>query len=124
LDLISHNDLLDRKASTTSGRPQYYAVTGEQFEFLPAPDDTYNAELVYFAELEALSDSNTSNWLLTTAPDVYLYGTLAHSAPFLGEDQRIQVWASLYEAALAGLNRASDTARYSGTGLRMKLRAY
>lgn len=124
LDLISHNDLLDRKHGMTSGRPQYYAVTGEQFEFLPAPDATYNAELVYFAELETLSDENTSNWLLSDAPDVYLYGTLAHSAPFLGEDARIQVWSSLYEAALAGLNRASDTARYSGTGLRMKLRAY
>lgn len=124
LDLISHNDLLDRKHDMTSGRPQYYAVTGEQLEFFPAPDETYNAELVYFAELETLSNENTGNWLLSDAPDVYLYGALAHSAPFLGEDARIQVWSALYEAALSGLNRASDTARYSGTGLRMKLRAY
>lgn len=126
LDLISQADMLDRKAAAANigGTPQFYALTGGQFEFYPVPDDTYDAELVYYAELDALSDENTSNWLLADAPDVYLYGTLAHSAPFLGEDARLAVWTSLYEMALAGLNRASDNARFGGTGLRMKIRSF
>ena len=126
MDLISQADMIDRKAlaANVSGRPQFYAVTGGQFEFYPVPDDTYNAELVFFAEVPALSDANTSNWLLTDAPDVYLYGTLVHSAPFLGEDARLATWTALYKAALDGLNATSETARYSGSGLRMKVRAY
>ena len=126
MDLISQADMIDRKAlaANVSGRPQFYAVTGGQFEFYPVPADTYNAELVFFAEVPALSDANTSNWLLTDAPDVYLYGTLVHSAPFLGEDARLATWTALYKAALDGLNATSETARYSGSGLRMKVRAY
>lgn len=126
LELISQAELIDRKAlaHNTAGRPQFYAMTGGQFEFYPVPDDTYNAELVYFATVPALSDENTSNWLLTEAPDVYLYGTLVHSAPFLGEDARLATWASLYTAALSSLNITSESARYSGTGLRMKIRSY
>lgn len=126
MDLISQAELIDRKAANynTAGRPEFYAVTGGQFEFYPVPDDTYNAELVFFAEVPALSDANTSNWLLTDAPDVYLYGTLVHSAPFLGEDARLATWTALYKAALDGLNATSETARYSGSGLRMKVRAY
>tara|TARA_R110000744_G_scaffold188846_1_gene308095 strand:+ start:1985 stop:2605 length:621 start_codon:yes stop_codon:yes gene_type:complete len=126
LDVISQNELLDRKSlsANTAGTPKFYAFTGEQFEFYPVPDDTYNAELVYYAEIEALSDQNTSNWLLSDAPDVYLYGTLAQSAPFLGDDARLSVWNSLYEKALSGLNNASDAARFGGVGLRLNIRSY
>lgn len=126
LDVISQNELLDRKSlsSNTAGTPKFYAFTGEQFEFYPVPDSTYDAELVYYAGIEALSDQNTSNWLLSDAPDVYLYGTLAQSAPFLGEDTRLPVWNSLYETALSGLNNASEVARFGGTGLRLNIRSY
>lgn len=124
LDLISHADLLDRRAerSDRSGRPTHYAMTGGQFEFFPTPDAAYNAELVYFARIPSLSDAEPTNWLLTEAADVYLYGTLAHSAPFLGEDARLATWVNLYKSALDSLNAASDEARYSGVGLRMKNR--
>lgn len=124
LDLISHAELLDRRAERNDrvGRPASYAVTGGQFEFFPTPDAAYNAELVYFARVPALSDAAPTNWLLTEAADVYLYGTLAHSAPFLGEDARLATWSALYNTALSGLNAASDEARYSGVGLRMKIK--
>jgi len=124
LDLISHADLLDRRAERNDrvGRPTHYAVTGGQFEFFPTPDAAYNAELVYFARVPALSDAAPTNWLLTEAADVYLYGALTHSAPFLGEDARLATWSTLYNTALGGLNAASDEARYSGVGLRMKIR--
>jgi len=69
-----------------------------------------------------LSDTNSDNWLLLEAPDVYLYGALLHSAPYLAEDQRVAVWAQLYSAAVMQLNEASESARYSGSGLTMKVR--
>lgn len=124
LDLISHAELLDRRAERSDrvGRPTHYAVTGGQFEFFPTPDGSYNAELVYFSRVPALSDAAPTNWLLTEAADVYLYGTLTHSAPFLGEDARLATWSALYKSALDSLNAASDEARYSGVGLRMRIR--
>lgn len=126
LELISQADLLDRKYKNlnTAGRPRYYAVTGGQFEFYPVPDDSYTAELTYVAEIAALSDSNTSNWLLADAADVYLYGALVHSAPYLNDDARLSTWLAMYQKALDALNAKSDKAKASGTGLRMKIKAY
>jgi len=79
-------------------------------------------ELLYYAKVPALSDSNTTNWLLTEAPDIYLYGSLLPSAPYLDEDERATTWAQFYAAAIQQLNQASDQARYSGSGLRLKVR--
>ena len=64
----------------------------------------------------------TDNWLLLEAPDVYLYGALLHSAPYLADDQRVAVWAQLYGAAVQRLNEVSEDARFSGSGLTLKVR--
>lgn len=124
LDLISMAEMVQRRQQTenTSGRPRYYAMAGGQFEVFPTPDGTYTAELLYFSKIPALSVSNTTNWLLTDSPDAYLYGALVHSAPYLKDDARAQVWAALYQSAIDTLNNASNAARFSGTGLRMKVR--
>lgn len=126
LELISQAEMIDRKQAdgNVTGRPYYYAMTGSQFELYPVPDGQYTGELLYFAKIPALSDSATTNWLLTNAPDAYLYGALIHSAPYLKDDARIQVWAALYQSAIDNLNTSSNDARHSGTGLRMKIRSF
>lgn len=126
LELISQAELIDRKQadSNVTGRPYYYAMTGAQFELYPVPDGLYTGELLYFGKIPALSDSATTNWLLTNAPDAYLYGALIHSAPYLKDDARIQIWAALYQSAIDNLNNSSNDARHSGTGLRMKIRSF
>jgi len=126
LELISQAEMIDRKQvdGNVTGRPYYYAMTGAQFELYPVPDGLYTGELLYFGKIPALSDSATTNWLLTNAPDAYLYGALIHSAPYLKDDARIQIWAALYQSAIDSLNDSSNDARHSGTGLRMKIRSF
>ena len=124
LDLISRADMMDRRyvSADTGGRPSFYAMSGGQFELYPTPDEAYPGELLYIQTIPALADDNTSNWLLTTAPDAYLYGALVHTAPYLKDDARIQVWAALYQSAIDSLNAASKKSKNSGVGLRMKIR--
>lgn len=126
LELISQAEMLDRKFRNlnTSGQPAYYAVTAGELEVYPVPDGTYTSELYYFGKTDALSDSNTSNWILEHYPDAYLYGSLIHSAPYLKDDARIQVWAPLYQNAIDAINQASEKAKFGGSGRRMKIRAY
>ena len=109
---ISQSQMLDRKFRNlnTSGQPAYYAVTAGEIEVYPVPDGTYTSELYYFGKTPALSDSNTSNWILEHYPDAYLYGSLIHSAPYLKDDARIQVWAALYQNAIDAINQASEKA--------------
>ena len=124
LELISQAELLDRKRKNmnTSGKPMFYALTAGEIEVYPAPDATYTAELYYIARIPALSDSNTTNWLLDSYRDAYLYGALIHSAPYLKEDARIQTWAALYQNAVDAINTESEKGKFGGSGLRLKIR--
>lgn len=124
LDLMSAASMADKRAGSgdTIGIPQYYRHSEAEFEFYPTPDSDYDVELLYYQRIPALSDSNTTNWLLTEAPDAYLYGALLHSAPYLADDARTATWAQIYGAAMQRLNQSSEEAVMSGTGLVMKVR--
>jgi hypothetical protein len=99
---------------TSSGKPAYFSVVGNQFRFIPTPDTEYTGELTYYAKLSKLSSTNTSNWLLTAAPDIYIYGALMQAAPYLQDDARITVWAALYKNGLEELKLSDDRGSTSG----------
>jgi hypothetical protein len=124
LQLLSKAAMADKRqgAENATGEPKYYCHSENTYEFFPTPDGLYTIESLYYQKIPALSDANTSNWLLASHPDVYLYGSLLHSAPYLAEDQRVGVWAQLYSAATQRVNQSSDDAQWSGTGLTMKIR--
>ena len=114
---------ISRRSLTTngeSGEPVLYTINAGQIEFIPTPDESYPLTMTYYAALPTLSDEETSNWMLTLYPDIYLYGTLVHSAPYLADDARTQVWAALYQAAIDAATRDSDQALYSGSPLVMR----
>ncbi|CAB4152112.1 hypothetical protein UFOVP588_50 [uncultured Caudovirales phage] len=120
-------DSLDSLSNTTylsSGKPLYFSIVGGQIRVLPIPDGEYTAELVYYAKLAKLSNTNTTNWLLTQAPDVYLYGSLLQAAPYLQDDARIPVWSSLYQAGLDQLQIADDRGSTSGGALMARARTF
>lgn len=98
----------------SSGRPEYYAVTGGQFEFYPTPDTDYAVNVIYRQAITALSDADPSNWILTSHPGAYLYGALMQSAPYLAEDERIQVWAALYANEVQAINLEGERAKFGG----------
>lgn len=126
LELTSMDDMLQLREETggASGRPTHYAHIGSSIEVFPTPDTEYDAELLYYEKLPYLSDANTTNWLIQAAADVYLYGALVQSAPYLKDDARVQVWGALYAGAVQGLNAASEKARFGGSGIRMRVRTY
>ena len=90
VELISLSGMADKRAKTedAAGTPVFYCHVDSQFELFPTPSESTNFELLYYQKIPALADDNTSNWLLETAPDIYLYGALLHSAPYLAEDIR------------------------------------
>jgi hypothetical protein len=115
LEFLSSDDMDQARSHyTASGKPRFFSVVGNQLRISPTPDGTYTAELTYFAKLTKLSNSVTNNWLLTSSPDIYLYGALLQAAPYLQDDARIQTWATLYERALNDLRTADDRASTSG----------
>jgi hypothetical protein len=113
-------------ANGTTGKPIYYTQIGQQFQVVPAPDSgsAYTGELTYYATIPALSVSNTTNWLLTDSPDLYLYGALLQAAPYLQDDQRISTWGTLYERCLNDLKVSDERSRMATSALRMRARSF
>jgi hypothetical protein len=119
-------DALDAEMTkyTGSGKPKFFGIVGGQLRIVPTPDATYTTELTYYAKLAKLSNSNTSNWLLASSPDIYLYGALLQAAPYLQDDARIQTWATLYERALNDLQTADDRGASSGGALLTRAKTF
>ena len=113
----SYSNELRATRYTASGKPQYYTVVGNQLEFIPTPDSEYQGELTYYAKIPALSDSNTSNWLLAYAPDLYLYGALVEAEPYLKNDERVGLWGELYLRVVADIEVADERASVASTPL-------
>ena len=86
-----------------SGQPGYFSIVGEQIELAMTPNEDFVVEVVYRRNIPAL-DSNSTNWLLTLAPDLYLYGTLLEASPYIGHDERLPVWGSAVATVIGQLN--------------------
>lgn len=107
-------DGMDQMNASAPGIPKYFTIIGNQIRVSPTPDSTYEVELVYTTRLPKLSNSNTSNWLLQSSPDAYLYGALMQAAPYLKDDERITVWGTLYNTAVEAIKVADQNASASG----------
>ena len=103
-----------RAASDAGGKSKYMRLTADQIEFYPTPDTTYNISMLYYGRIPALTDLEPDNWLLRDAPDIYLYGALVQSAPYLVDDARTQLWAGLYQSSMDALNIENEKARVAG----------
>jgi len=108
------------KSGGVSGCPRYFTVFGTEIELAPTPDAAETIEMVYRANIPALSDSNADNWLLLQAPDAYLYGALLESAPYTKEDARIQTWGLGLTTALDSLNRLGLTSTFNAGPLTVR----
>src|SRR5262245_35505971 len=94
-----------------AGLPRYFTVFGNEIELAPTPDAAYTVEMVYRQNIPPLA-SNAANWLLALAPDLYLYGALLESAPYIKEDARIQTWGLGFTTALSDLNSLGLTSTF------------
>lgn len=103
-----------------NGQPQKFTIVGNELELLPAPDQAYVLEMVFRGNVPALSSQNQANWLLTLAPDLYLYGALLESAPYIDDDARIQTWSGGFSFALSGVNKLGQNQAYGSGPLVMR----
>jgi len=113
-------EIMDRLyAGSVTGKPLTYTIIGDNYHLGPSPDAVYTVELVYYKKFDALSDSATTNDMLTDNPDVYLYASLLEAEPFLMNDARTQLWLAAYKEAIANIQSADSRDRHSGNSLRV-----
>jgi len=106
-------------AGSAQAKPQVFTIIADNVRLGPAPDAVYTTSMLYYKTFTALSDSATTNDMLTNNPDVYLYGTLLEAEPFIMNDQRIQVWLGAFDRAVASIQNQDNKDRHSGSNLRV-----
>lgn len=106
LSFMTQTQMDDYRYSTdnVTGQPAYFSIVGSEMELAPTPNDNYAVQMVYRTNITALTESNLTNWLMTLAPDLYLYGSLLESAAYNQDDNRLGVWASAFQTCLDQLN--------------------
>lgn len=105
---------LKRRHGAT-GTPAFAAIIEGVARYAPAPNGTFSTEFVYWEKVPSLTVSATTNWLLDDHADIYIYAALAETAPYLKDDNRIQVWERQLEKRIEQLHRETEDERFSGT---------
>jgi len=121
---IESLDVYRKSNNNSTGQPVYYAMVDDSIELAPTPDGEYTLQLTYYAKISALSDSNTSNFVSVSHPDVYLYGALKHASIFLMEDERIPMFTQQFEKALEEMRLEQEKAAFGKGSLMMRRRTY
>lgn len=119
LDRMSLNQVYGRyPRGGCTGRPVWYARDTTNFVFGPAPDSTYTIKGVYWAKpvvLRSFAADAAAHWIIVNAPDLALYGALAHSAPFLRNDSRLTMWKAIYDNQLHSYRQLNKEEDLSGS---------
>lgn len=108
LDYLTPEAMADYAETLPTGDLAAFSVVGDQFWFLPAPSEAVSVKLTYYQKVPALSASATSNWLLASHPDAYLWGTLLEACVYLEDEEQVQKYDALFSAAMAEI-RANST---------------
>ena len=111
--LLRSQDFVAQYLSESSGgQPQYYAEYDfNNWNFAPAPDQSYPVEIIYYAEIQPLDAANQQNLWTAIAPQAMLYGALLQAQGYLKALDKLSVWKQYYTDALAALKKEDNSRR-------------
>lgn len=92
-----------------NGDPQFYTVSANMLRL--APGRAGNLELVHYKRIPSLTADAPTNWLITTAPQLYLYATLGESYVFQKDETRAAEWLKMAEDRLGQFVQESSSGK-------------
>jgi len=104
---------------STGGIPKFYTIVADEISLGPIPGSVITMEMLFYRRFDNLSASTTTNWLLTYAPDIYLYASMLEAEPFIMNDERVPLWATALEKAISDMQEQDNKDRHSGSALRV-----
>lgn len=104
-----------------AGTPSHFAIIGDTITFVPA-NNTASITMLYRKRVPALTVASPTNWLLTLAPDVYLYGCLYQASVYTVDDERASAFNTLFNNALEELIVDSARRKWGAAPLRARIK--
>lgn len=124
LNYVSPDEYYDIRKDRSTGTPRYYTIINSDIVLYPAPVGATTMEITYYKKIPALSDSNTSNWLLDRSPDLYLYATLLAAEPYLQNDARAGMWSTGVQQIMEAMRMESVKASRPSGALAARRRTF
>lgn len=100
---------------TGGGKPVFFAREGDGLIFGPAANATYTLAGRYYKKLTALSDSNTTNWLITDAPDLIRFAALAEASSYMEDAGKVNLYEGKYQNTKQRIERNERRESRSGS---------
>lgn len=109
--------------TTTTGTPQYFApITDQNFIIGPTPSSTtITAEVIGVVRPTALSSTNTTTFITTYCPDLFMAASMVFATGFQrdfgaeSDDPKASAsWEAQYQALLASAMQEQQRAKFEG----------
>jgi len=104
---------------STQGTPKFYTILADEVSLGPIPASAQEVEMLFYKKFDNLSGSVATNWMITNAPDIYLYGSMLEAEPFIMNDERVPLWSQALQQGVSDLQEQDNKDRHSGSALRV-----
>lgn len=105
---------------TNVGIPRQYAIVDGSISFSPI-STTSAITMLYIRSIPPLSAAEPTNWLLTRAPDLYLYGALIQASIYGWNDERVTGFKAMFDEAVGELRSDGSARRWGSAPLAPRL---
>lgn len=96
----------------TTGMPSSFTIVGNEIQFDRVPDSEYTIQVQYYRKSLPLTADNQTNEILTSHPNIYLFGALAAIFGYAQDTQQEALYINKFIASIRGANKADKRGRY------------
>lgn len=111
---LEYRSPVDSAKYEVSGSPSRYTVMNNSIYVGPYEGSSYSHD--YYKRFDALTTTDT-NWLLTNAPNVYLYAALMEAYLYMNNEKRAAPYYRLFAAAINAVQDVDMNAAKGRAGL-------
>jgi hypothetical protein len=114
LDFAHSSWLLSTFPNGPAGIPRHFTIIGNDIVVRPVDPDNTTLELEYFQKIPSLQ-ANSTNWLMTEHPDLYLFGALTEAQAYTVNAETAALWKARRDELFDEIEKLSNKSRGPGT---------
>jgi hypothetical protein len=93
--------------------PRVFTIEGGNIKTMPLEPGNVALELVYFQQIPALA-ANSTNWLMSQHPDLYLFGALTEAQAYTVNAETAALWKARRDELFDEIEKLSNKSRGAG----------
>lgn len=115
LDYVTEDSADGLYPTRPAGMACHFMIVGNDLTALPLSAN--DIELTYYQRIPALSETNTTNWLLTKFPNLYLHTCLMYAAELTKDEEQLTKEAVFVERLIGDLQGLDNRGKFGNAGM-------